>query len=116
MGPALRLKALDVDLIRSSTHPLFRKALEHRRQEEGWWMPVPEVLVVLKFLSAVSPWRGRTKQMYDVADLRAVVLAVGLDQLDRDLMMDLATHVYPGAEKEFGELLGKIERGDPIAI
>lgn len=116
MGPALRLKALDIDLIRSSTHPLFQKALEHRRQYQDWWTPDPEVLIALKFLSAVSPWRGRTKQMYDVADLRAVVLAVGFEQLDRALMIDLAALVYPGAENKFAELLSKIERGDPIAI
>jgi hypothetical protein len=79
-------------------------------------VPVPEVLIALKFLAAVSPWRDRTKRMYDTADLRALYLAVGQDQLDSELMNDLAAQVYPGAEREFGQLLEKIERGEPITV
>lgn len=116
LGPAVRLRALDVDLIRSDTHPLFDEALRRTRSLEGWTVPVPEVLIALKFLSATSTWRGATKKAYDVADLRAMVEAVGLESLDRELMTRLAARVYPGAESEFEELLGKIERGEPITI
>lgn len=116
LGPALRLGALDVDLIRSSTHPLFREALEHVREVDRWNVPVAEVLIVLKFLSAVSPWRGSAKRTYDVGDLRALVQAVGPENLDRELMHRLASLVYPGAEAEFEDLFGRLERGEPISI
>lgn len=116
MGPALRLGALSIDLIRSTTHPLFGEALRHTRDIEGWRVPRPEVLIVLKFLSAVNPWRGRTKKMYDVADLRAAFHAVGPQHLDRAFMAKLAAQVYPGAEREFAALLDKLERGEPVSV
>ena len=31
-------------------------------------------------------------------------------------MIELSKLVYPGAEREFAELLGKIDRDEPIAI
>lgn len=116
LGPALRCRALDVDLIRSTTHPLFQEALRNVRSVDGWPIPVPELLIVLKFLAAVNPWRDRTKRMYDVADLRALYLTIGKDELDGELMKTLSALVYPGAESEFAALLEKIEKGEPIAI
>ena len=37
-------------------------------------------------------------------------------ELDRTEMTALAKMVYPGADREFGELIAKIDRGDPISI
>lgn len=116
LGPALRLEGLGVDLIRSTTHPLFAEALDHVREEGGWLVPVNEVLMVLKFLAAVNPWRGPAKRAYDVGDLRALFQAVGAGGLNREWMGRLAAQVYPGAETEFEELLGRIERGEPISL
>ncbi len=116
LGPALRLRALDVDLIRSTTHALFQEALTLVRPVADWNVPVPEVLVVLKFLAAVSPWRGRAKRMQDVVDLTVLVTAVGSDTLDEALLERLAAQVYPGGEEELKALLGRIERGEPITI
>ncbi|HEX9730972.1 MAG TPA: hypothetical protein VGG06_03190 [Thermoanaerobaculia bacterium] len=116
LGPAMRLRALDVDLIRSTTHALFREALSHARKIEDWRIPGPEVLLVLKFLAAVSPWRERTKRMQDVVDLSTLFLAIGRAELDEELVRSLASQVYPGAESELEDLLGRIERGEPVAI
>ncbi len=116
LGPALRLRAVDVDLIRSSTHPLFQEALSNVRELGHWKIPAPEVLMVLKFLSAVSTWRDRTKKMQDVVDLRALYIAVGKENLDGELMRRLATKVYPRAEEEFEDLLRRLEGGEPITI
>lgn len=116
LGPAMRLRALDVDLIRSTTHSLFREALSRVRPVEGWRIPVPEVLIVLKFLSAVSPWRERTKRMQDVVDLSTLFLTIGRGELDEELMRTLAAQVYPGAESEFDGLLERIEKGEPVTI
>lgn len=115
-GPSVQLRNLDVDLIRSNTHSLFQEALRHTRQDGEWRVPVPEVLMALKFLSAVSPWRGAAKRTYDIGDLRALYQAVGGDNLDRELLMRLAATVYPGAETEFEAILGRIERGEPLSI
>ena len=116
MGPAVRLAALDVDLIRSTNHSLFNAALDHTRTIDGWRVPIPEVLIVLKFLSALSPWRAAEKRHFDIGDLIAMVRAIGSDALDRELMERLAAQVYPGAETEFLDLLGRVERGEPVTI
>jgi hypothetical protein len=115
IGAAIQLKAIDVDLIRSSNHPLFQVALEQTRTVGAWTVPRTEVLVVLKFLAAVSPWQDRVKRRQDVTDISYLYEVVG-SELDRALMLELSGLVYPGAAHEFGELLGKIERGEPIAI
>jgi hypothetical protein len=50
-----------------------------------------------------------------VTDISFIYEVTGAE-LDRSLMLELAGLVYPGAEREFGELLDKIDRGDPISI
>lgn len=115
IGAAIQLKAIDVDLIRSTNHPLFQAALEHLRTIGDWKVPRTEILIVLKFLAAVSPVRQRRKRRQDVADI-AYVYEAADGTLDRALMLKLSELVYPGAEEEFRALLGKIDRGDPISI
>jgi len=115
IGAAIQLKAIDVDLIRSTNHPLFEAALERPRTIGDWKVPRTEVLIVLKFLAAVSPVRNRRKRRQDATDLSYVYEAGG-GSLDRKLMIELSRLVYPGAEREFSELLDKIDRDEPIAI
>lgn len=93
-----------------------RPALTHVRPVADWNVPVPEVLIVLKYLAAVSPWRERTKRMQDVVDLTVLVTAVGREGLDGALLKKLAAQVYPGGEEELEALLGRIERAEPITI
>ena len=116
LGPAIRLRALDIDLIRSTNHSLFGEALNHVRSIADWKVPVPEVLIVLKFLAAVSPWRERTKKMQDIVDLTTLVTAVGREELDGALLRKLAAQVYPGGDDELEALLDRIEAGEPITI
>lgn len=57
IGAAIQLKAIDIDLIRlirSTNHPLFEAALAQSRTIGDWKVPRTEVLIVLKFLAAVS--------------------------------------------------------------
>lgn len=115
IGAAIRVRALDVDLIRA-VHPLFKEALARSHKVGDWNVPATEVLIVLKFLAAVSPWRGPEKRTYDVGDLRSMYRAVGRDALDVGLMMQLAALVYPRAEQDFAVLLERMDRGDPIEI
>jgi hypothetical protein len=115
IGAAIQLKAIDVDLIRSTNHPLFQAALEHRRTIGDWKVPRSEVLIVLKFLAAVSPVRDRRKRRQDVTDINFICDVAGTE-LDRALMLELSALVYPGAEREFSELLDKIDRNEPISI
>jgi hypothetical protein len=114
IGAAVQLTAIDIDLIRSNEHPLFEVALEKRRTVGAWRVPRTEVLIVLKFMAAVSPRRNRSKRRQDVADIGFVYQAAG--KLDRAMMIKLSRLVYPGAEVEFRELIGKIDRDEPIAI
>lgn len=115
IGAAVQLKAIDVDLIRSTNHRLFQLALDQARTVGAWKVPRTEVLVVLKFLAAVNPWRDRTKRRQDIVDVAAIYQAAA-DDIHRADMLELAALVYPGAERQFGELLDTIDRGDPITI
>ena len=114
MGAEIQLKAIDIDLIGARNHPLFQAALDQMRMVGDWKVPRTEVLIVLKFLAAVSPTRDQGKRMHDVGDI-VQVYRQG-DHLDRAAMIELSRLVYPGAEREFSELLDKIDRGEPIAI
>jgi hypothetical protein len=116
IGAALRLRAIDVDLIRSTNHPLFQRALDDPWRVADWNVARVEALLVLKFLSAVSPWRASDRRGQDIVDLRSVYRAVGRKALDEALMIELASLVYPGAEREFADLLARIDRGELIQI
>jgi hypothetical protein len=116
LGAAIRLSAIDVDLIRSTNHPLFREALEQVRLVGDWKVPRAEVIMALKFLSAVSPWRNQDRRAQDLVDLRRIYHAVGPEELDRDYMVKLSGLAYPGAEREFEGLLRRIDRGEPIGL
>lgn len=115
IGAAIQLKALDVDLIRSSDHPLFQLALDERRTVGDWRVPRTEVLIVLKFMAAVSLRRNRLKRIQDIYDI-GLVYETAKAGLDRALMIELSRQVYAGAEAEFRELLDKLDRGEPISI
>ena len=114
IGAAIQLKAIDVDLIRSTNHPLFHEALQQPRRVGSWSVPQTEVLIVLKFLAAVSPWRALNRRRQDVIDIVSIFEAV--TDLDQAKLMALSALVYPGAEVEFRSLLDKIEQGSPISI
>lgn len=68
-GAAIQLKAIDVDRIRSNNHPLFQAALRQVRTAGDWKVPRTEVLIVLRFLSAVIPDRAPGRRRQGVTDL-----------------------------------------------
>src|SRR6185437_5744671 len=101
IGAGIELRALDIDLIRSTNHQLFTEALHRVRKVGEWNVPRTEVLIALKFLAAISPWRDRDKRAQDIVDLRTAYRKVGADQLDIEEMTQLAGLAYPNAEQEF---------------
>ncbi len=115
LGPALRLKTFNVDLIRSGNHPLFGAILDHVTRVDEWNVPRPEALISLKFLAAISPWRARDKKLHDLGDLVAVYRA-SEDALDRALLRSLAALAYPGAEQELESILARVDAGEPLTI
>jgi hypothetical protein len=116
VGAAIRLRALNVDLIRSTNHPLFGEAIAQTHKVGDWNIPSAEIVVVLKYLSAVSPWRHIDRRAQDIVDLRRVYRQVGRDNLDVARMIALAALAYPGAENEFQRILDLIDRGKPIEV
>jgi len=116
VGAAVRVLNLDIDLIRSTAHPLFKRSLDETRDAASWRIPVPELLIALKFLSSVNPWRGVDRRRQDVLDLILIYKTIGLDGLDRERILALSRDVYPGAERELGQLLGRVDRDEPITI
>lgn len=115
IGAGVELKAIDVDLIRSTNHPLFQRAIDDLHTIGEWRVPATEVLIALKFLAAVSPWRDRNKRRLDIVDLAAMYEAARVE-LDRNKLNELASLVYPGADVEFRKLLEQIDSGQPISI
>ncbi|OGQ25355.1 MAG: hypothetical protein A2138_02330 [Deltaproteobacteria bacterium RBG_16_71_12] len=113
---AVRLRNIDVDLIRSTNHPLFMRALELTRRIDAWQVPRAEVILALKFLAAVSPWRNEAKRTHDVGDMRSIYQALGTDGIDRALLLELGGLAYPGAQNELEQMLDKFDRGEPIQI
>lgn len=111
----VRLRTIDVDLIRSGAHPLFRQSLTETQTIDRWRIPRSELLIALKFLSSVSPWRGRDRRARDTADLISLYNEAS-GALDRERILSFAAQVYPGAEREFGDILDRIDNGEPISI
>lgn len=115
IGAAVRVLNLDIDLIRSTAHPLFARALEETQPVQAWRIPPAEVVIALKFLSSLSAWRGIERRRQDVLDLIRVYTAAG-ERLDLARLLKLASEVYPGAERELASLLDRVDRGEPITI
>jgi hypothetical protein len=115
IGAALRVTNLSLDLIRSDNHPLFRAALDRGELHAGARVPPPELLVALKFLSAVSPWRRLGDKKQDAADLINVYQAAGAD-FDRDAALRYGRTVYPGAERQLEAMPEAIDRGESVPI
>ena len=116
VGGAIELAALDVDIIHSANHPLFREAIDLARPHGDWQVPPAEVLIALKFLAAISPWRARDRKAQDMVDLRSIYLTVGAPQLDLPILHRLGGLAYPDADREFRTLIERLDRGEPIAI
>jgi hypothetical protein len=113
VGASLRVISLSLDLIRSDNHPLFRAALDRAENRGGVRVPPPELLVALKFLAAVSPWRRLADKKQDAADLINVYQAVGED-FDRAVAIEYGRTAYPGAERELADMLDKIDAGEDV--
>ncbi|MBI4263510.1 MAG: hypothetical protein HY657_03965 [Acidobacteria bacterium] len=115
IGAALRITNLSIDLIRSDNHPLFRAALDQAQERGGPRVPPPELLVTLKFLSAVSPWRKPGERKQDAADLINVYQSAGAE-FDRQSAVQYSSAVYPGAERDFAAMLDRIDRGEDVQL
>lgn len=106
---------LTVDVIKSQSHELFTEALDRKLDVEGMKVPPIEVLLALKYFSAVSPWRQRGDKYQDVADFvhayednRAAV--------NRGLLTDLASRAYKNARKDFEKFLDDVDHDRPVAV
>lgn len=115
IGAALRVTNLSIDLIRGDNHPLFRAALDEAQEREGVHVPPVELLLVLKFLAATSPWRDVADRKQDIADLIRLYRAAGPD-LDRDAALRHASRVYPRAEVELAGILDSLDRGEDVSV
>jgi len=115
VGAAIRVTELSVDLIRSDNHPLFWEALQQGRVRQGVRIPPAEILIALKFLAAVSPWRRPAERKQDAADLIGVYQAAG-SELDIDAVLGHASRIYPGAEKELAKVFERIDRGEDVSL
>lgn len=115
IGAAVRFPSLSVDLIRGDNHPLFRAALDEAHERQGVRVPAVELLLVLKFLAAASPWRDVADRKQDVADLIRLYRAAGTE-LDRSAALRYASQVYPRAELELEAILDRIDRGEDVSL
>jgi hypothetical protein len=106
---------LEVDVIKSQSHELFGIALDERVVVDGVPVPRVEVLLALKFLSAVSPWRSEADKHMDISDfIRA--FKENRSRIDRILLIDLASRAHKNARKEFEEFLDAVEKDRPVTL
>lgn len=116
IGVALRLTAIDVDLIRSTGHPLYQEALRSAQIVGEWKVPRVEVLIALKFLAAISPYRSRGKKIRDISDIGELFEHLGSENIDCEAAARLGELAYPGGERELRSLLDKIKNDEPITV
>lgn len=116
IGPAVRLRTVAVDLVRASSNEVFRRALADAREVDRWRFPRPEALLVMKFMAAISPFRGLDRRRQDMVDLITLYRNIDPDDLDRDYVIELAATIFAGAETEMLALLAKIDADEPISI
>ncbi len=106
---------LTVDIIKSQSHKLFEAALDRKIEVEGVHAPPVEVVLALKFFSAVSPWRSRPDKLQDLTDfMRAFKDNKG--QIDRASLIDLASMAHQKARTEFEQFLDAVENDKPITV
>jgi len=115
IGPALRLPAISLDIIRSDMQPVFHKAVHLAVDHGGLPVAPAELLVVLKYLAAISPWRSPEDRQQDASDLIRLVRTLG-EALDRETVLQHAQGVFPGAQAELAALLQRIDRGETIVL
>jgi hypothetical protein len=72
-------------------------------------------LVALKFHAAISPRRAIGDRYQDVADISRI-MAKRFEPGDEQLALQIATHVYPGAEAELARLIDDLRHGRPVKI
>lgn len=116
IGPAVRLRAVDVDLVRASSNEVFRRSLSDTVDVDGWRFPRRESLLVMKFMAATSPFRGLDRRRQDMVDLITLYRSIDPDDVDRDHVATLAATIYSGADSELLGLLDKIDADEPISI
>ncbi|MBI4582688.1 MAG: nucleotidyl transferase AbiEii/AbiGii toxin family protein [Planctomycetes bacterium] len=106
---------LTVDVIKSQSHKLFEAALDRKIEVEGIQAPPVEVVLALKFFSAVSPWRSRTDKLQDLTDFMRA-FKDNKDRLNRTLLVDLASMAHKNARAEFEQFLDAVEHDKPITV
>jgi hypothetical protein len=106
---------LEVDVIKSQSHVLFEEVLDRRVEIDGVPAAKLEVLLALKYLSAVSPWRRVGDKHQDVSDF-IKAFQDNRVRIDRALLVELASKAHRGARKEFEKFLDAVENGKPITI
>ena len=105
---------LELNVIKSQSHPLFELALDHRVLVDGVPVPRIEALLALKYFSAVSG-RGEGDKHQDISDF-IKAFKDNQPRIDRALLVDLASKAHKNARKEFEVFLAAVEAGRPIHL
>jgi len=116
IGPAVRLRAIAIDLVRASSNAVFKEVLTNAVPSGQWKIASLEGLIVLKFMAATSPFRGLTRRRQDMVDLIALYRSVDPSDLDRAYALQLAAKIYQGAQDELRAMLDKIDADEAIEI
>ncbi|MBI4600580.1 MAG: nucleotidyl transferase AbiEii/AbiGii toxin family protein, partial [Planctomycetes bacterium] len=98
---------LEADVIKSQSHELFGVALDRKVVAGGVKVATVEVLLALKYLAAVSPWRRPGDKHQDVADF-IKAFKDNRDRIDRALLLDLAFRADEGAREDFPRFLDSV--------
>ena len=68
-----------------------------------------------KYSALVSPYRQWVRKQQDAVDLRSIILP-NPDRIDRDLVVEIAELIFPGAGAELLELIDLAINNKPFPI
>ena len=81
----------------------------------GYPIPLLEAAMASKYSALVSPYRSWSKKSYDAGDLRSIILP-NPDRIDRDLIVEIAELIFPGAGAELLEFIDLAINNKPFPI
>ena len=81
----------------------------------GHRIPLLEAAMASKYSALVSPYRQWSKKSYDAGDLRSIIMP-NPDRIDRDLVVEIADLIFPGAGAELLEFIDLAINNKPFPI
>jgi hypothetical protein len=102
-----------VDIIKPD-NDLLRTTLSRTRRVQGFYIPIIEVLVALKYAAMISPYRQEADQLQDAADFIRVIK--NNPRLDAEKTAEYASSIHETAADEIKRFIADVRAGKRLRI